>query len=292
MKITLQSLVCLVLATAAQAQQLAPITLDDLLLRLESNLNHYEQAVPSFICDEHLVSRLDSASHPQSEIADSVFRLKRIANPDGTSSFDESRQINTIDGHPAQSSDQLQGPFRISGAFSGGLAVVSIHQSACMHYSLEPLDPTHPEDPYVVRFETISTPAADPDRPADCLLHEPATGQVFVDPNTMQIVHMELNAPRHTLSPATSTPDGNELPPIIGEWALAIDYAPVELDGETFFTPATIRSRATAYGLEPSPQGRATTTRSAPATVWSFRGTYTNYHKLEVTSHILPATPE
>ena len=95
---------------------------------------------------------------------------------------------------------------------------------------------------------------------------------MFIDPDTMQITHLELTAPHHTIIPGVIT-----LQRVVGEWVRSVDYAPVVLDGQTFWMPATITSRAT------SAKG------TFHATVWSFRATYRNFHKLEVTSRILPA---
>jgi hypothetical protein len=86
----------------------------------------------------------------------------------------------------------------------------------------------------------------------------------------MQITHLELTTPRHVIIPGNSYES-----PVIGNRVLTIDYAPVLLTGKTFWMPSTITMRATS--------GEAT---FAP-TFWSFRATYSNYHKLEVTSHIL-----
>jgi hypothetical protein len=64
----------------------------------------------------------------------------------------------------------------------------------------------------------------------------------------------------------------------MGDRVLTVDYAPVQLDGQTFWMPAAIASTVTS--------GRGT----FHAIVWTFKATYRNFHKLEVTSRILPAT--
>jgi hypothetical protein len=64
--------------------------------------------------------------------------------------------------------------------------------------------------------------------------------------------------------------------PLVGEWVLSVEYAPVELDGKSYWMPATINSRTTS--------GRGT----FHATVWTFMASYRNFHKLEVRSRILP----
>jgi hypothetical protein len=87
----------------------------------------------------------------------------------------------------------------------------------------------------------------------------------------MQITHLELTTPRHTILRGNAYAS-----PVVGERVITADYAPVLLGGETFWMPSTIALRATS--------GKGTYHES----VWSFQATYSNYHKLEVTSRILP----
>ena len=69
-----------------------------------------------------------------------------------------------------------------------------------------------------------------------------------------------------------SIPDHEITPGVIGLWTWSIDYAPVVLDRKIFWMPKTVQSHAVADDR-----------RAA----WSFTATYTNYHKLEVNSHII-----
>lgn len=253
----------------AVAQQARTPTLDDLLQRLESNLLHYDNAVPSFFCDEHVVSRVDPGLRPENTVSDSVFRLKRVVNADHTITLNESREVKTVNGEPATSQD-IDGPSVLSGAFEGGLAVVSLNQRACMRYTLQRAKRNGPPAGYVVRFASDLIPG----NSANCLLQEKSEGSVSIDPSTMQITHMEFTTPHHVIIPG----DDYESK-VVGEWVISVDYAPAVLDGETFWMPATISSRATS--------GKGT----YHAVVWSFRATYRNFHKLEVTSRIVPAGP-
>jgi hypothetical protein len=75
---------------------------------------------------------------------------------------------------------------------------------------------------------------------------------------------MELIVPYHAILPA-----------LYGVWRISIDYVPVLFSGQTFWMPSIITSRATPADAD-------------NPTVWSFNAHYTDYHKLEVTSHILP----
>jgi hypothetical protein len=68
-------------SSALCAQRAKTPTLEEILQRLEANLNHYDTGVPSFFCDEHVISQVESGLRNQDTITDSVFRLKRIPAP-------------------------------------------------------------------------------------------------------------------------------------------------------------------------------------------------------------------
>ncbi len=254
-------------SSALCAQQAKTPTLGEILDRLEANLSHYDAGVPSFFCDEHVLSsQAEPGVRDQNTVIDSVFRLKRTAKPDHTTSLVESREIQNVDGKPA-ASQHLNVPSLPSGAFEGGLAVVSHDQSACMNYALQRIKRDRPAEPYVVRFATNLTPQ----NSANCLLQENSKGRVFINPASLQITRLELTTPRHLIIPANSSTS-----PIIGRRVLSVDYAPVLLGGETFWMPSTITMSNTS--------GSGT----FHMMLWSFRATYRNYHRLEVTSRILP----
>jgi hypothetical protein len=256
-------------SSALCAQQAKAPTLDEILHRLQANLNHYDARVPSLFCDEHVVSSQMERNIPdESTVTDSVFRLKRTPKPDHTTSLAESREIKTVNGKPATSQD-VDAPTMLSGAFEGGLAVVSLEQTACMSYELQPLNRKRPAEPYIVNFATALTPR----NSAACLLREKSKGRASIDPSSMQVTHLELTTPRHVMIPGDSFS-----PPVVGRRFLSVDYAPVLLGGETFWMPSAITMRIT--------RGSGTFHES----VWSYQAAYRNYHKLEVTSRILPGT--
>lgn len=241
-------------------------TLNDILERLQENLDRYDAHVPSLFCDEHVVSSQTEPRLPdESTVTDSVFRLRRSRKPDHTTSLDESHEIRSVNGEPARS-QQMKGPVLLSGAFEGGLAVVSLSQAACMSYRLRRMSGEGGTEAYMIRFATVLTPR----NKAGCLLQEESKGRAVIDPASMQVTHLEIVTPRHTIV------EGNAwTSPVVGRRQLTVDYAPVLLGGETFWMPATITMRATSgFGFH--------------QIVWSYRATYRNYHRLEVTTRMLP----
>ena len=199
-------------------------------------------------------------------VIDSVFRLKRTENADRTSSLAESREIKKVDGKPP-TLQSMKAPSLLSGAFEGGFAVVSLEQRACMKYTLERVHANRPNEPYVVSFATTLTPQ----NYAGCLLQEKSKGRVVIDPASMEITRLEMTTPRHVIVPRNPY-----APAVIGKRVVTVDYAPVVLDGDTFWMPSAITSHDVS------------TSEGFHATVWSFEAAYRNYHRLEVKSRILP----
>jgi hypothetical protein len=253
-------------------------TLEGILQTLQDNLDAYHHGIPSFLCDERAVSKMAPllitspyvASRSQNTVTDSTFRVKRTTNADGYTILTESRDIKSVNGHAAEG-EEISGPAIFSGAFSGGPVIVSLSQTACMSYKLRPLRANKPNDPYIVEF--ASKPANE--RPDNCVLTEDGAGLVVVDPATMQVTHLEFKVPNHTIFAGGKTANGRDVPPTKGSWVASINYASVVLEGKTFWLTKTLDAKMTG-GRGPS--------------VWSFNAKYSNYHKLEVTSRIVPAS--
>jgi hypothetical protein len=257
------------LLSTLRAEEGRRLTLDEVLQRLETNLDHYDSGVPSLFCDEHVRSLyVQRGSREEVTNLNSIFRLMRSANPDHTTGLVESREIHDVDGRPA-AKQQMDVPTLLEGAFEGGLAVVSRSQTACMRYALQPSHRHRADEPYVVRFATALTSQ----NAGDCLLQEESKGRVVIDPASMQIVHLELTTPHHTI-----IPDDSDDRPVVGERVITVDYAPVLLGNAIFWMPSIITLRATS-GVG-----------SFHAMVWSYRAIYGNYHKVGGDSRIVPGS--
>lgn len=234
--------------------QKTPPTLDTILQRLESNRDHYDKQVPDFFCNEHTESSLVYGKQHQYSVTDLIFRVSRTAS----GSLTELHETKTADGTPSAKVN-VHSPVTLSGVFSGGLDAVSLQQKSCMSYALEATSPDNPNEPYAIRFMTLPHS----ENASGCVLKEQASGRVLIDPATMRVTRMEFMAPHHKIAPME-----------IGVWKLSINYAPIQLGGQTFWMPSTITSTET-------PEDAYT------PTVYSFSASYSNYHKLEVTSRIV-----
>ncbi|WP_263416903.1 hypothetical protein [Terriglobus albidus] len=247
----------------AQAQKTP--TLAEILQRLEVNLKRYDTRLPSLFCDEEVVSKVEPGLPSQNTVTDAIFRLKRTSNSDGTTSLVESREIRGVNGKTA-ARQNAESPTLLDGAFEGGLAVVSVNQAACVNYTLQRANKKRPREPYTIRFATVLTSQDSP----RCLLSEKSNGIAVIDPDSMEITHLEIRTPRHVIQPGYFYQSA-----VVGQRVITIDYEPVALNGQAFWLPSMIDLQVT--------QGAG----SFHKTVWSFHATYRNYHQLQVTSRIV-----
>jgi hypothetical protein len=240
---------------ARAVAQKAP-TLVGILQQLQENLNQYDSAVPSFFCEEHVVSSAHSqrSSGSSHTVTDSTFYLKRIPRPDERMNLEESREVKRVNGKPA-TGDLIGGTLYPHGAFSNDLALVSLSQQVCMDYSLKSIDPGHSEDPILVEFASVAAG----ERSTACLMQEDLSGRVLIDPETMQVTQMRFHAPHHMIGT------------VMGSWDVTVEYGPVVLGAERFWLPERISESMADRLLS-----------------WTYDATYRNYHKMEVTSRILP----
>lgn len=260
------------ISSALCAQRTDAPTLDEILSRLETNLNHNDSDLPSLFCDEHVVSRMEPGPRDRDTVTDSVFRVRRVAGPDHTTSLEESREVKSVNGRAA-TARTMEGPSLVSGVFEGGLAVVSPEQKVCMRYALERTKRSDRSKPYVVRFATELTA----ENSGSCLLQEKSEGRAFIDPRSMEITRLELTTPHHVIVHGSYYAAAE-----VGKRTLTVDYAPVVLGGERFWLPSEISQRAVSGA------------NSFRATEWTYRATYSGCHRTEVTSRILSgaaATP-
>ena len=228
-------------------------TLKEILHRLQDNLNRYRALVPSFYCNEHIVSDVNASGTRQWESTDATFRVAR--NASGT--LIESREVNAIDGTSINGKKLKNSPVILSHVFNGGLVAVSEDQTSCMQYTLEP---GHSNKTYVISFATL--PEAR--NRVQCVLKDDGSGRVFVDEDTLHVTKMELEAPHHMINTGE-----------VGVWKISIDYSALELGGQTFWMPGVLSS--TFVVNDPN----------SPI-VYSYLAHYFEYHKLDVSSRIVP----
>ena len=240
----------------ALGQQPTP-ALDQLLSHVEANTEQYKTTVPSFLCDEHITSQeLRDGKLKHETTIDGVFRVTRSGE-----TLEESREVKTINGEPS-STKKLNMPISFSGGFSGALAkFLSAERRECFNYRS---DPSAPVSPGTEAF-TFTAREAAAKQPACSTIQPGTTGRFVVDSATMQVTHIERTVPN---------PIGRDQS-VLG--TAAVDFAPVNLNGKSFWLPSTV----TAF-----------TTDTPKTSAFRFTAKYSNYHRFTASSTILPTTSD
>ncbi|WP_433967375.1 hypothetical protein [Tunturiibacter gelidiferens] len=241
------------------AQQPAP-ALDRILTRVEANTEQYKAAVPSFLCDEHITSQeIRDGELKHETTVEALFRVTRSASPAGA--LEESREIRSVNGK-SSSSKKLDMPISFNGGFSAALAkFLSADRRECFDYQA---DPASPAPPGTEAF-TFTAREAAAKQPACVSIQPGTTGKFVIDASTMQVTHIERTVPN---------PIGKEQA-VLG--TASVDYAPVTLNGRSFWLPSTVV---------------AFTTETTKTNAFRFTAKYTNYHRFAASSTILPATSD
>lgn len=241
------------------AQPASPQTdLQEILRHLQDNLWDFQATVPDFFADEHVVSVMQQeGTRDVKTTTDSVFRLVRSQVAGEATTFDESHEVRLINKKPAQG-NEVKGPAVLSGVFSSALSVVSLQMSSCFDYTLGPEDLLKKQRTLTVDFSINPGVLND----SSCPGPEKQLGRAWIDPSTFRLLRIEMTIPDHIDNNGAHV-----------RWSWAVDFAPVTFDAKTFWLPKTIASRAKAHDASID---------------WSFVATYANYHKLHVTSRILP----
>jgi len=267
--------VFLLLSLKGSARGAISNRLDEVLMHLEANLRGFDSAIPDFFCSEQAVSQYISPTVNRITQIDSTFRVKRTDEGHTQLSFVESRQIISVNGHQVGTRD-VDEPITVAGMFEGGLAIVSLSQEHCMRYTLGKDKHLGSKDYYVVEFVTLDAVTAH----EDCILREKSNGYALIEKLSLHINTITINTPHHLLrSDDKSTSPNSGRAPLFGRRTVMVQYSPVSLDRSTFWLPTVIHTRIITgeNGFHPM--------------TWSFEGNYSDYHKLEVTSQILPAKP-
>jgi len=294
-------LCALAVLSHARAQQAAAakpseMTVDSILAALDANIANYTRSIPSFLCNERIVSDMDPAPTPSGFLrttTEAVFSVVRIAGPNGQPTLQGSHNVKTINGKAPNPNAADQAPARndpnaVSGIYGMGLGLVSTSAKACFAYHLHPVRKA--TDKIVIDFENL--PASE--HPAPCPFGDKTSGQATIDPATMRVVRVQVKMRDHQTSSGQRQ-----------NWDWTIDYAPVALGDKTFWMPTQIDSVAaptTATAGASSESGGSSggsskrggggssgSAQGSAFVTYTLGAKYSGYHLLEVTSSAAPA---
>jgi len=260
-----------------RAQQTPQPTLDEVLTRVAANFHTYVTSIPNIYAEEQLTTNMDNklgiggANSSRGAAADSIYSLRHETSPDGKPRLVESRELKSIDHKPVAADAKLQTPVMEVDIFSYGASFLSPALAVCYDYKLKINQHLQKRPALIVEYTAKRFM-----KRSACPVFEPHSGRAFIDPDTMQVLRMEQTRPEHPVGDILkATPFHSQFEDdATGTWTWAVDYAPVELDGKTFWLPKTISA--------------TTTTNHTPTVHWSFLATYRNYHLLTVKSKVLP----
>jgi hypothetical protein len=245
------------LLATCRAQRSTQPALDEILVQREADLTAYRSTVPDFFADEHVDSVLRQPHQQDIRTStNSLFRLTRRGQ--GASALLlESREVK-MNNNTVARGVILSGPAIFTGAFSNAIFVVSLQLAHCFDYRLGPEGKLNGVSAIVISY--TAWPGSEADKTCPGI----ASGRAWVDTEKLHLLRVEASIPDHEITAG-----------VIGLWTWSIDYAPVVLDRKIFWMPKTIESLAVADNHRAS---------------WSFTASYTNYHKLTATSHIVTGT--
>jgi hypothetical protein len=181
-----------------------------LLSQIEANTERYSVTVPSFICNEHILSQeIHEGKIKRETTVDAVFSVTRSTSKANT--LEESREVKLIDGKPA-ANRKMTMPLSFSGGFSGALTkLLSSDHRSCFEYAADSSTPSR-KDTAGFTFVAKSAAAKDP----SCASIQPdTTGKFTVDTASMQVIHIERTV---------QNPIGKDRA-VFG--TVAVDYTPV-----------------------------------------------------------------
>ena len=253
--------------TPAPTPAASSLTLDLVLDRLQQNVLEYYSSIPSFFCSEHVLSEsehpgfLNGSVH---QVSDSQFRLRRKVMPTQQVTLEESRVVETVNGKPLparhEETPDLSGPSLLIGGFSESLKLASALGRACYAYRLEPVRPGHESDPLLLVFTNLPKKLRGP----ACPPYADISGRAIIDPTLMRVLHIQQTTRNHEIVPS-----------LFGTWTWSVDYSRVLMGGKPFWLP----TRTESYSFADRNSAR-----------WRYTAAYSNCHKLEVTSTMLPGS--
>ena len=238
-----------------------PVTLEEVLKRVQKNVAQFEASLPDFVCSENITSsKLSGETVSKETVIESTFTGVQKKGKDGKMEYVETRELTAVDGKKAKKGQKPKGPFLLGGGFSAVLSTTFNAQMATFrNYRLEPAESLDGKKAIVVAFSSKEgqTGIGAYFNRTTFLVND--SGKAWVDPESMQVVRLERDI--------TNAP--NPFP----AWLMSVGFGPVSIGGKLFWMPKEVRSEIRRKGSD-KPDRR-------------FAAEYTNYRKFDVSSGIV-----
>ncbi len=205
-----------------------PPSLDQVLLGVQERVKEFEFSLPDFMCRERITVReMARGKLVDQRISVSIFTGTQNTDEKGRP-FTESRQLETENGFRIIKGQQLRLPFFFGGGFSSILEATFGEKNIQYHqYKLTGTEQVDGKQALVIQFATKPGQTGLSFEFLGMELASRDTGKAWIDPASMHVVRLErryLNLPQ----PYSA----------LNVW---VSYAPVLLNGKTFWMPKTVR---------------------------------------------------
>jgi hypothetical protein len=262
------SVLILLLCAGVLAQDGAkqPLTsVDEIVSRVQHNVEQTLTSLPDFLCDEQITNQeIYKGKLRFEKKAVSVIRSIRTKHAGTENDFEESREVRTINGKPAEG-QELDLPFAVNGASGAALATVfGPGNIRCFDFRVTGSEQRMGNTVLVL---SVTGKENAKDLGGACASKTPgAGGTLLIATEEMQVVSMD-----HGWRPLKlhRTADGETVNGIV-RWS--VEFRPVTIGERSFWMPATSRAEAV---MKDSPRRLL------------YLAEYSNYHKFNVTAKIV-----
>ena len=236
----------------------AELPLDEMLLQVRRNVQESWMSLPDFVCKEKITSQaFENGKLTKTKVIESIFTAVRTRRGD-TFSMNESREVTAIDGKTVRRGTELpESPLLPDGSTANLLYasfVLDAHQ-----YRMTGMDDVEGRSTRRVEFASRE----DQKSLIFAFEQEPFlardSGKAWIDPESMQVVRLELRILNM---------------PGVDAFSTVADYEPLVLDGRQFWLPKTV--------VAESAGGKG----KKPGYLANFTAEYGNCRKFEVTVRI------
>lgn len=202
--------------------------LEQILRGVQDRVREFESLLPDFMCQEEITTQeLLRGGLADRNVTQSIFTGTQNKDEKGHS-FTESRELKRVNGRPAAKGEQLKLPFFFGGGFSSILDATFGEKNIQYHnYKVLPSEQVEGKAAWVIQFSTK------PDQKGLFFEFQGSrfiskdAGKAWIDPESLHVLQLE----RRYLN----------LPPVYGVMTIVINYAPVVLNGKTFWMPKTVQ---------------------------------------------------
>jgi hypothetical protein len=244
--------------TAAPVQQ--EPTVEQVIAKLQTDLNTFESALPDFMCEEKATSQIWRGEKLQSQtVNESHFSARRNSREGATVSFAEVRTTYRVNSKPVPPGRKLSGPVIFRGIFVNLLhETIAPGRAPLFDFKLAGRKTAAGQTTLVVAYSARNDQQSTGITLNHRFYHSRTTGKIWVEENSMRVLRM--------------TRSYSDLPKQF-MIAISVDYFPTDIGGRPFWMPKIIRTE--------SPDKKPTDPKNRV-----FIAEYKDYRKFDVKSTI------